>query len=616
MFLHAFFLFHARHFAYVHRVLGVELARIDHFARVPSVVRQKWLYSPSDVLHFPQHSFETLLATLGQGNILRGWEVDDVVDSSQPGTKSVTIKSVSTADVRQIDAKYVVAADGANSGIRTNAGIPMCGSQNLQSLINVHFSSPELATKLASRPAMLYFVYNQDVICVLVTQNPMKGEYVCQIPFFYPHETVEEYPAERCLRLIRHAIGDARLQLDILSIKPWTMHAQVAERWVDLDHNNNLILAGDAAHRFPPAGGFGMNTGIQDAHDLAWRLAGILRGDLDPSSLNAYSFERRAIAQQNTELSLVNYEKTAHLASLLGVDPDLGKKILQLTSSVVPKAFQKTAIQGILNTGRAPLATLSSSSNLYGRQRVASFQRRIAEGGDLALLFPLQDVGYRYPQRRGGPPHVRTALPEWLLPGRRVPHAWMALEDRLLVSTAHVPSILSALRNTPTFVVLSHPSSKDGWQSVLRGRSNWAVVTVADATDGGSGEAVKFDELQKTVVRPLLLDDDDSNNNKRQASSKLAEKYQLWADLHAEQRKAELAKLVPDDNSEGSALRNLDGQWFKNLDGQWFKHLCVGQDGKTLFDVILRPDGHLADVCDVHATDSQRQQLLGNLTVD
>lgn len=79
-------------------------------------------------------------------------------------------------------------------------------------------------------------------------------------------------------------------------------------------------------------------------------------------------------------------------------------------------------------------------------------------------LDGLHGRGYRYPQRRGGPPSVRMAVPEWLLPGWRVPHAWIALGDRLLVSTVHAPSILSELRGTPTFVVLCHPSSKHGRQ--------------------------------------------------------------------------------------------------------------------------------------------------------
>lgn len=331
-----------------------------------------------------------------------------------------------------------------------------------------------------------------------------------------------------------------------------------------------------------------MNTGVQDAQDLAWRLAGIVQGTMEPNSLDSYNFERRAIAQQNTELSLINYEKTAHLASLLGVDPDLGKKILQLASSMVPKAFQKTAIQTILTAGRAPLASLSSNSNLYGRQRAASFRRRIAEGGDLSLLFPVQDVGYRYPRRQSGPPRLTIAAPEWLTVGRRVPHAWMALNDQVLVSTVHLPCIASDLSKTPSFVVLCHPSSHADWRSLLQSRQGWSVIAVEAAT---ANAGTTFESLQNEAVRPLL------QSTAMRSTTGVTAKYQVWTDLGGDERANQLSGL-----SQPLLCANLDGTWFEQL--------CVGKDGKTRFDLILRPDGHIAEILDVHASEAQRAQLL------
>ena len=66
--------------------------------------------------------------------------------------------------------------------------------------------------------------------------------------------------------------GETKLDdLEVQSVRAWTMSAEVADRFVT--GNSRVVLCGDAAHRFPPAGGFGMNTGIQDAHALAWRIA-------------------------------------------------------------------------------------------------------------------------------------------------------------------------------------------------------------------------------------------------------------------------------------------------------------------------------------------------------
>lgn len=74
--------------------------------------------------------------------------------------------------------------------------------------------------------------------------------------------------------------------IEVLSIKTWSMHAEVADKYSN--SHNNVFLVGDAAHRFPPAGGFGMNTGIQDVHNLAWKLASVINNDCKSSALLTY----------------------------------------------------------------------------------------------------------------------------------------------------------------------------------------------------------------------------------------------------------------------------------------------------------------------------------------
>jgi 2-polyprenyl-6-methoxyphenol hydroxylase-like FAD-dependent oxidoreductase len=76
------------------------------------------------------------------------------------------------------------------------------------------------------------------------------------------------------------------LKIEIRSINSWVMHAQVARAFSN-DHGN-VFLVGDSAHRFPPAGGFGMNTGLQDAHNLAWKLAWVLQGRASEKLLSSY----------------------------------------------------------------------------------------------------------------------------------------------------------------------------------------------------------------------------------------------------------------------------------------------------------------------------------------
>ena len=90
------------------------------------------------------------------------------------------------------------------------------------------------------------------------------------------------------------------------------MHAQVAETFENT--YQNIFLVGDSAHRFPPAGGFGMNTGLQDAHNIAWKLALVTKGIVGRKLLKSYTRERKKIADENTSLSLRNYQKSIEAA--------------------------------------------------------------------------------------------------------------------------------------------------------------------------------------------------------------------------------------------------------------------------------------------------------------
>src|SRR5262249_2436071 len=198
-----------------------------------------------------------------------------------------------------VQASYLIAADGASSRIREAAKIEMLGPGELNHNINIHFRA-ELAPWVRDRPAAGYmsargngtllWAHGTDRWLILRSFRPADGE------------KPEHFTPERCLELARRAVGIPELTVELVNIAFWTRAAQVAERFQD----GRVFLAGDAAHRFPPTGGFGANTGIQDAHNLAWKLAGVLRGWADPALLETYNEERRPVAQANTDFSMKN----------------------------------------------------------------------------------------------------------------------------------------------------------------------------------------------------------------------------------------------------------------------------------------------------------------------
>ncbi|KAA0056408.1 putative polyketide hydroxylase [Cucumis melo var. makuwa] len=159
---------------------------------------------------------------------------------------------------RNISCNILVGADGAGSTVRRLVGVEMKGENDLQKLVSIHFFSRELGEYLLKdRPGMLYFIFNTEAIGVLVAHDLKQGEFILQVPFYPPQQNIEDFCPAMCNELIFKLVGQNLCDIDVQDVKPWIMHAEVAEKFICC--RNHVLLAGDAAHRFPPAGGFVVN---------------------------------------------------------------------------------------------------------------------------------------------------------------------------------------------------------------------------------------------------------------------------------------------------------------------------------------------------------------------
>ena len=214
---------------------------------------------------------------------------------------SATVVDRKSGGREVIRAQYMIAADGAQSGIREALGVAMLGQRDVYDSVNILFEA-DLRPWTNHRPSALYFIENEQLRGTFLTINAIDRWGFLVNSLKSQGYRAEDFTPELCTRLVRLAAGLPDLPVKILGVAPWTASAHVAERY---DHGR-IFLAGDAAHEMPPTGGFGLNTGVQDVHNLCWKLALVLQGVAAPSLLATYHDERQPIGRAITEQSLTN----------------------------------------------------------------------------------------------------------------------------------------------------------------------------------------------------------------------------------------------------------------------------------------------------------------------
>jgi putative polyketide hydroxylase len=213
-------------------------------------------------------------------------------------------------------ARYLIAAEGAQSRVRRALGVSMIGEEKVYDSVNILFHA-DLTQWVAHRPAALYFVEQQDLRATFLTINGRDrwGFLIHSAKQF--GWRAEDFTPEFCTKLIRQGIGIPDIAVSVLGVSPWEASAIVADRY----RVGNAFLAGDAAHEMPPTGGFGLNTGVQDVHNLAWKIAAVLRGKADETLLDSYGAERQPFGRIVTQNALANALSTGRHARQSNVLP-------------------------------------------------------------------------------------------------------------------------------------------------------------------------------------------------------------------------------------------------------------------------------------------------------
>lgn len=199
-----------------------------------------------------------------------------------------------TGEQRTIRADFLIAADGNDSGIRQTLGIGRHGLGMLQRVASIMVRA-DLGNALRDKTFAIGQIANDEYEGMVRVVGDRLNLYVRFDPD--EGESVEQFTEQRCIELARAATGIPNLATEVLDVQAWKLTAAVANTF----RQGRVFLVGDAAHVMPPSGAYGANTGIQDAANLTWKLAYVLRGQANASLLDSYDRERRPIADRTVD---------------------------------------------------------------------------------------------------------------------------------------------------------------------------------------------------------------------------------------------------------------------------------------------------------------------------
>jgi putative polyketide hydroxylase len=333
--------------------------RVLHAVRAESLASESWerIHTGGEVLNaIDQHTLETMLHAEAER---RGVEIrfNTELTSFSQGEEGVSavVRERDTGVETTVRAKYLIAADGADSPIRNRLGIDCDGPGSIEHRLTALFEA-DLDAAIRDRRFRFAHLSRPRPGTIVWPAGPDGRRWRFSIGR-EDNEELVDYPEERLAEMIRQAVGLPDLELEFVSPIPGrdvkvlelVFGAQVARRYSD----RRVFLIGDAAHVMPPPGGFGAGAGIQDTHNLAWKLAAVLRGQAAPSLLDTYHVERHPVGELTVQQAMAQMAerlRTLRNHDLPPIAPhaavDLG---YQYRSKAVPGALD--------SSGDAPLLT-------------------------------------------------------------------------------------------------------------------------------------------------------------------------------------------------------------------------------------------------------------------
>jgi 2-polyprenyl-6-methoxyphenol hydroxylase-like FAD-dependent oxidoreductase len=327
------------------RLNGIELGSIL-FGATQAEKELFYSWSPELLAFCSQDIYEPILANCARQIPSVELLLSSLATGITQDEKRVMVEYSTDGSKRTVRARYVIGADGVRSPTRKWLGITETGITSLGNSINVLFNAP-MEPYRAGRGYGLFWIVNGDTQGAFAWRN--RGDLWSYNFEAAPNEDPKSYTPERCAEVVRTAAGVPDLPVDVISILHWQHDQAVTDRW----RSGRVFLAGDACHRFPPHGGFGMNSGVQDSQNLVWKIIARLRWGAGDSLLDSYEAERKPVAQHNGDQMILNTKRMAETGFLLkdpkalaAIETPDGEPLRQKITAAIPKQREQFFSQG------------------------------------------------------------------------------------------------------------------------------------------------------------------------------------------------------------------------------------------------------------------------------
>ncbi len=392
---------------------GEEIGRMKSWGNHPLSKAEHLLSSPTMMNDLPQTFMEPLLfKTACKRGTQSRMSTEYLSHEQDADGVTSTLRDRLSGETFTVRSKYLVGADGGNSIVAEQAGLPFEGQMGVGGSMNILFRA-DLSKYVAHRPSVLYWVMQPgaDVGGIgmgLVRMVRPWNEWliVWGYDISHPPPEVDEAMATE---VARQLVGDPELEIDLISANTWTVNNMYATHM----QKDRVFIMGDAAHRHPPSNGLGSNTSIQDSFNLAWKLAAVLKGHAGEALLDSYSEERAPVAKQIVTRANQSIGEFGPIFEALGmaegVDPEQMQKNLEARADPTPDAEkQRAAI-------REAIAFKKYEFDAHGVEMNQRYRSDAVEtDGQIEPAFDLDAELHYQPTT-------------W--PGARLPHVWVFDHD-------------------------------------------------------------------------------------------------------------------------------------------------------------------------------------------